>query len=273
LVNCSMQYRILGKTNLKVSIVGFGGIPIRRVPENEAVVVINRAVDLGINYIHTSPGYGDSAIKVGKVMRDRRDECILNWKCFSLTKEEGEACLERGLKMLQTDRIDIVQLRMDEEHFEKAMGEDGSLQALKEAQRRGTIDHIGVTSHIPEFLTKAIATGEFSNMVVPFNYVATDPLKELFPVAKKLNVGITAMKPLGRGALTNVSTALNYIWSHGVVSAIVGMRNIAEVEENTAVGAKPHALTEEEEREIQSWRRKLLETHRVESGAVIPKKS
>ena len=111
-----MQYRRLGKTDLEVSIVGFGGIPIRTVPETEAITIINRAIDVGINYFHTSPGYGDSAAKIGKVMKDRRDECVLNWKCFSLTKADGQTYLKKGLDLLQTDRIDIVQLRMDEKH-------------------------------------------------------------------------------------------------------------------------------------------------------------
>ena len=108
-------------------------------------------------------------------------------------------------------------------------------------------------------------------MVVPFNYMATDPIEDLFPTAKRFDLGITAMKTLGRGALKNVSTALNYIWSHGVHSAIVGMQTIAEVEENATIEDKPHNLTKKEE-EIKSWRKKLLETHEVsKSGAVILK--
>ena len=65
-----MQYRRLGKTDLEVSIVGFGGIPIGTVPETEAIPIINRAMDVGINYFHTSPRYGDSAAKMGKVMKE-----------------------------------------------------------------------------------------------------------------------------------------------------------------------------------------------------------
>jgi len=121
-------------------------------------------------------------------------------------------------------------------------------------------------------LTKAVSSGKFSNIVVPFNYMATEPLKELFPLVNKMNVGITAMKPLGRGALTNVSAALNFIWNHGVTSAIVGMRRMEEVEENATVGDTPHPLTEEEEAEIDSWRENLARTHTVDkAGAVIPK--
>ena len=268
----TMQYRRLGKTGVEVSIVGFGGIPIRTVPETEAIKIINRAIDVGINHFHSSPGYGDSAQKIGKVMKNRRDECILNWKCFSLTKADGQACLKKGLDLLQTDRIDIVQLRMDEKHYETAMGKAGSYQAFKEAQREGVVDHIGVTCHDPGFLTKAVSSGMFSNIVVPFNYMATDPLNELFPLARKMNVGITAMKPLGRGALTNVSTALNFIWSHGVASAIVGMCKMNEVEENAVVGDNPHPLAEEERAEIRSWRKNLARTHTVDkAGAIVPK--
>jgi aryl-alcohol dehydrogenase-like predicted oxidoreductase len=252
--------------------VGFGGIPIRNVAETEAIRIINRAINLGINYFHTSPGYGDSATKIGHVMRERRDECVLNWKCFALSREDGESCIKRGLKLLQTDRIDVVQLRLDKEHFEKAMGREGSFQFFKEAQREGVIGHIGVTSHTAKTVAEAMTMEDFSNVVVPFNYMATDPIEDLFPTAKRFDLGITAMKPLGRGALKNVSTALNYIWSHGVHSAIVGMQTIAEVEENAAIGDNLHDLTKKEEEEIKSWRKKLLETHEVSrSGALTSK--
>ena len=247
-----MQYRRLGKTNLKVSVVGFGGIPISKVPMRQSIEIINRAIDLGINYIHTSPGYGDSALKVGCVVKHRRDECVLNWKCFSLTKKDGEGCLRKGLELLQTDRIDIVQLRMDDEHYEKAMSRSGSFQAFKEAQEKGVIDYIGVTCHNPDFLVKAVSSGQFSNIVVPFNYMATKSLKVLFPLVKKMDIGVTAMKPLGRGALTNISTALNFIWDQGVSSAIVGMCKISEVEENASVGHNLNSLSEKEKNEIET---------------------
>jgi predicted aldo/keto reductase-like oxidoreductase len=267
-----MQYRRLGKTNLKVSVVGFGGIPISKVPMRQSIEIINRAINLGINYIHSSPGYGDSALKIGRVIKHRREECVLNWKCFSLTKKDGEDCLKKGLDLLQTDRIDIVQLRMDDKHYEKAMSESGSFQAFKEAQKKGVIDHIGVTCHDPDFLVKAVSSDQFSNIVVPFNYMATKPLKTLFPLVKKMDVGITAMKPLGRGALTNISTALNFIWKYGVSSAIVGMCKISEVEENASVGHNLHSLTDQEKNEIETWKKNLLKTHKVDSAGAIIKK-
>ncbi len=267
-----MEYRILGKTGLKVSIVGFGGIPIRNIGQKEAVEVVNRALDLGINLIHTAPTYGDSASKIGEVMKERRDECILNVKIFGSTKEQAQTQLEQSLKMLNTDRIDIAQFRITEGLFEQGMGESGGFQVLRKAQMEGTIGHIGVTDHDPKFLVKAISKGFFSNLVVPFNFVYDGAREDLIPLAKKMNVGITVMKPLGRGVLLNVSEAFNYVWGHGVPTTIVGMKNVKEVEENARIGEKAKPLSNEQRERLESLAKELRQKYKVANGALLPLK-
>lgn len=272
-----MEYRTLGKTGLKVSVVGFGGIPIMTVEEKEAVKIINRAIDLGINLFHTSygsQGYGDSAVKIGKVMMERRDECILNVKIFGQTKERAQSELEKSLQVLNTDRFEIVQFRITEKLSDQGMGEKGGFQVLKKAQEEGVIDYIGITDHDPGFLTKAIATGEFSNIVVPFNYVYNGAREELIPLAERMNVGIVAMKPLGGckagGPLKNISEALNYIWGHGIPTAIVGMRSIKEVEENARIGEEIQLLTQTQREKLQTLAEELRQKYRVSNGALFP---
>lgn len=275
-----MEHRVLGRTGLRVSVVGFGSIPIRHVPEKEAIDVINRAIDLRINLFHTSygpQGYGDSAVKIGKVMKERRDECILNVKIFGETRERAESELKKSLEMLNTDRVEIVQFRITEKLFSQGMGEAGGFQALREAQKKGIVDHIGITDHDPKFLAKAIAGGEFSNLIVPFNYVYNGAREELIQLAQKMNVGIVAMKPLGgskaEGPLKNVSEALNYIWGHGVPTAIVGMRSVKEAEENARIGQKARPLTREQLENLEAIAKELRRKYRVSNGALLPLES
>ena len=272
-----MEYRTLGKTGLKVSVVGFGGIPIRNAGEKEAIKIINRAIDLGINLFHTSygrQGYGDSAIKIGKVMKERRDECILNVKIFGQTKERAQTELEKSLKVLNTDRFEIVQFRITEKLFDQGMGKNGGFQVLKKAQEEGVVNYIGITDHHPRFLARAIATGSFSNIVVPFNYVYNGAREELIPLAKRMNVGIVAMKPLGGskagGPLRNTSEALNYIWEHGIPAAIVGMSSIKEVEENARIGEKIQPLTQAQKERLQVLAEEMRQKYKVSNGALLP---
>lgn len=268
---------MLGKTGLRVSVVGFGGIPIMNVAEKEAVKIINRAIDLGINLFHTSygrQGYGDSAVKIGKVMKERRDECILNVKIFGLKKERAQTELDQSLKILNTNRIEIVQFRITEEQFDRGMGKNGGFQVLEKAQEEGIVDHIGITDHDPRFLAKAIAIGKFSNVIVPFNYVYNGAREELIPLARRMNVGVVAMKPLGGwkagGPLRNTSEALNYIWEHGVPTAIVGMCSIKEVEENTCIGGKIQPLTQKQKQKLQALAEELQRKYKVRNGALLP---
>ncbi|MCW4020141.1 MAG: aldo/keto reductase [Candidatus Bathyarchaeota archaeon] len=265
-----MEYRTLGKTGLRVSVVGLGGIPIKRIGEKEAVEVVNKAVNQGINLIHTAPTYGDSASKIGKALQGRRDQCILNVKVFGSTKETAQRQLRQALKMLRTDRIDIAQFRITEEKFDRGLGKDGGLQVLAKAQKDGIVDHIGITDHDPNFLAKAIKTGYFSNIIVPFNFVYNHAKEALIPLAKKMNIGIVAMKPLGRGVLLNVSESLNYIWEHGVSSAIVGMQRVKEVEENAQVGVEIQPPTQTQKHKLESLAKELRQKYNVDNGALLP---
>lgn len=266
-----MQYRTLGRTGLEVSVVGFGGIPIKDVDRQSAVAIVNRAVDLGINHIHTSPTYGDSASKVGEAIEGRRDDCILNVKIFGAKRSQTESQLRQAFEDLRTDHLDIVQFRITEGKFGQGMGDQGGLQVLKRAQDEGTVDHIGITDHHPEFLASAIESGEFSNLVVPFNYVYDGARERLIPRAKEMDVGIVAMKTLGKGALTNVPQALNYVWGHGVPTAIVGVSSLEEVEEDASIGEEIEPLTREQLKELDSRAERLRAQYEVSNGALLPK--
>ena len=254
---------------MKVSILGFGGIPIRNVSEKDAIAVVNRALDLGVNFIHTSASYGDSAYKIGKVMSKRRKECFLTVKVSGHTETEAREELKRSLAALNTNHIEIVQLPVNADAFPQVMGPGGAYKAFQQAQKNGVIDFIGITSHGANFLTEAITGEAFSSLIVPFNYAANTPRVKLLPLAAKLNMGAIAMKTLGKGGLTNPSQALRYVWNHDIDTAIVGMNRPSELEQNAATANNPKPLTKEEEMQLQKMADEIIKANRLSSSGMV----
>ena len=193
-----MQKRKLGRTDLDVSVIGFGGTWISELSMPEAVKVIQRAFELGINYFDTAKLDGDSEEKLGAALKDVRDDCILATKTASRTRSESLEDFKSSLRRLKTDRLDLIQLHGidDEKTLRKATGAGGSLQMCKKARSEGLVDFIGITGHKPRVLIKAIETNEFDTILVPLNVVTRQALEELIPRAKELDVGVTIMKPL-----------------------------------------------------------------------------
>jgi len=262
-----LQKRRLGRTNLQVSIVGFGGTWISELSMTDAVSVVKRAFDLGINYFDTARLDGDSEEKIGTALQDVREKCVIATKTGSRTKQESLEDFKCSLKRLKTDRLDIIQLHGidDEKTLAKAMGADGSLQTCKEARRHGLVDFIGITGHKPRVLVKAIESGEFDTVLVPLNVVTRQALDELLPTAKAHDVGVVAMKPLsaktstlitclyqpslslvsdepelkallGQSSGERVNSALRYVLSQDVASVIPGLKSVGEVETATRAG-------------------------------------
>lgn len=169
-------------------------------PLNEAIEIIRYAFDKGINFFDIARAYGDSEEKIGIALKDVREKCIMATKTHQRTKEEAaKKGLEISLSKLKTDRIDLVQLHGidDEETLKKAISKNGSLTALKEARRKGIINFIGISSHNPEVLCKALQTNEFDTVMVPFNLINRNASEKLFPLVKEMNIGLIIMKPFG----------------------------------------------------------------------------
>ncbi|MBO8168423.1 MAG: aldo/keto reductase [Thermoanaerobacteraceae bacterium] len=243
-----MQYRILGKTGLKVSVIGFGGIPIQRVDADQAVEIVNRALDLGINFFDTARAYTDSEFKLGKALRARRQEAFIATKSMARTKEEMAADIRTSLDTLGVDYIDLYQLHnvKEKETLERVLAPGGALEALEEAREKGLIKHIGITGHIKDVLKVAMQTGRVETVQLPFNAVETDGVEEILDLAEANNIGTIIMKPLAGGALTNAGVALKFILSHPVTTVIPGMDSAEQVVANAAVGDSDFVLNGEE---------------------------
>jgi len=265
-----MDYRILGKTGLRLSVLGFGGIPIRDVSEKQAVAVVNRCIDGGVNFIHTSVTYGDSCQKLSKVLKDRRDEVVLAAKIGGgRARSDAEQRLKETFETLGVDHIEIAELPINARDFPAAMMPGGAYEAFVDAKERGEIDHIGITGHDIDFLIDAIQTDAFSNLIVPYNYVANKAEERLLPQARQRDLGIIAMKAMGVGGIPEPPKALRYVLSGMIDTAIVGMSRLEEVEENLRIAEDPEPLTDEELRLLEEISERIQREGRLKFSGKI----
>lgn len=245
----SLKETILGKTALKVKTLGFGGIPIQRVSEKEAVNVVKRCYELGINYYDTARGYTNSEERIGIALEDVREEVVLATKSGRRSSKDLLNELETSLKNLRTDWIDVYQLHNVSSHdaWEQIKGPGGALEALYAARDEGKIKHLGITSHDPAVLADIVREDIFETIMIPYNYLTSKPEEYLLPLCKANNVGTIIMKPFGGGAFSNANTALKFVLNkENVDITIPGMMTIAEVEENYEVTLSSHNLSPEE---------------------------
>lgn len=215
--------------------------------------MVHRALDLGINFIDTARGYGDSEEKLGVALKGRRDSVFLATKTPSRDKVGAAMDIEKSLRMLQTDYIDLIQLHgvSDQETWEKVMGPNGALEAAKAAQAEGKVRFIGITTHSADIALKELDSGEFVSLMINFNFLETSALEKAIPRAHELGIPVINMKPFGGGAFSNAAVCLKWVFNHGATIAIPGMMTVQEVEENAAVGDMDLTFTPEEEQQLK----------------------
>jgi aryl-alcohol dehydrogenase-like predicted oxidoreductase len=263
----AMPTRNLGRTGYPVGVFSLGGQAAVEQPDNEAaaVAIVERALDLGVNYIDTAARYGGevpwSQTYIGRVMKRRRAEAFLATKTHDRTRDGSLRLLEQSLKLLQTDHLDLWQIHnlQTMEQVEQIFRPDGAVAALQQAKDEGVVRHIGVTGHAdPDVLAEAISRTSFDTILLALN--AADPhhrsfQEKLLPLAVEKEMGIVGMKIPSRGRLLagftpppegsptrrpqdkgpgtlRMQEALRYVLSLPVSTVIVGCDSVAQVEEN-----------------------------------------
>ena len=143
-----MEYRILGKTGLKISRLGFGSIPIQRIDAEGTKVLMHQLKDAGVNFLDTARGYTVSEEYLGYALEGIREAFVIATKSMARTRDAMAADIDISLKNLRTDYIDLYQIHnATPEQLQQIIAPGGALEALQEAKREGKIRHIGVTSH------------------------------------------------------------------------------------------------------------------------------
>lgn len=286
----AMPTRNLGKTGYKVGVFSLGGQAALEHPDNfdAAVPIIERALDLGVNYLDTSSIYGGpdrwSEQYVGKVMAHRRNEAFLATKTKERTRDGSLQMIEKSLQLLNTDHVDLWQLHdigtMTDVNQIFAKG--GAMEALLEMQQQKVVRYLGITGHYrPDALIESIHRYDFDTILMAMN--AADPHhysfnEELLPLAVEKQMGIIGMKIPGRGRLLSTWTpppieqqkhswegmtiqtsspgalkmreALYYTLSRPVSTVIIGCDTVAQLEENVQLAHEFTPLTEKQQTEL-----------------------
>ena len=253
-----MEYRVLGKTGLKISRLGFGGIPIQRIDAEGTKKLMHQLKDAGVNYIDTARGYTVSEEYLGYALEGIREHFIIATKSMARTKEAMAADIETSLKNLRTDYIDLYQVHNPtEKDIDTVMGHGGALEALQEAKAAGKIGHIGITLHAEDLFKKAVDFDWVETIMFPYNLVETQGEK-LIKVCAERNIGFIVMKPLAGGALEDATLAMRFLVQSPYTDVIIpGMAFVEEAEQNIAAVSDTSPLTAEELAKIDTIRKEL----------------
>ncbi len=253
-----MEYVTLGKTGLRVSRVGFGGIPIQKVNAEDSVKLMQAVFDKGINFIDTARAYTVSEELIGNALVGMRERFIIATKSMARTADAMRADIEASLKNLKTDYIDIYQVHnLPAEQFSLICGEGGALEALMEAKRAGKIRHIGLTAHSLEAFEYATTLDWVETLMFPYNIVETHG-EEIIKKCRERNIGFICMKPLAGGAIENARLAMRFIAANKNVDTVIpGMCCEDEVDMNVLSVCDTSPLSQDELCEIENIRKTL----------------
>ena len=253
-----MEYRILGKTGLKISRMGFGGIPIQKIDEEGTRKLLHEMMEKGVNYIDSARGYTVSEQYIGYGLEGIRDKFVLATKSMSRTKEAMAADIETSLGNFRTDYIDLYQVHNPSmEQLDQVIGEGGALEALMEAKAAGKIGHIGLTAHSTAVFERALGLDWVETIMFPYNIVEQQGAELIHKCAEK-NIGFIDMKPLAGGAIEDATLALRYVRSNPDVTVVIpGMAEVRELEQNLAACSNTEPLTDEELKAMDKVREQL----------------
>ena len=250
-----MEYRVLGKTGLRVSRLGFGGIPIQKIDANGTKKLMHRLMEAGVNYIDTARGYTVSEQYLGEALEGIREHFVIATKSMSRDEESMARDIDISLTNLRTDYIDLYQVHNPSvADLEKVVAPGGALDALLKAKACGKIGHLGVTIHTREAFEKALSYDWVETIMFPYNIVENQG-EELMCRCTRQNVGFINMKPLAGGAIEDAALALRYIVANPDVTVVIpGMAEEREIAQNVAAVCDDSPLSPEENAKIQEIR-------------------
>ena len=253
-----MEYRILGKTGLHISRMGFGGIPIQRIDAEGTKALMQQLKAAGVNFIDTARGYTVSEEYLGYALEGIRQDFVIATKSMARTKAAMASDIDISLKNLRTDYIDLYQVHnATPEQLQQVVAPGGALEALQEAKAAGKIGHIGLTSHSLDTFKMALDMDWVETFMFPYNIVETQAEKLIAERAKR-NIGFIDMKPLAGGAIENATLALRYICANDDVTVVIpGMAEPKELEQNIAAVSDTSAITPEEKAAFLEVRNQL----------------
>jgi aryl-alcohol dehydrogenase-like predicted oxidoreductase len=258
--------RPLGRTGREVTLFGLGGEGVLRTHglAAQAVRVIERALDQGVNYFDTAPAYASSRDYYGAALGERRREIFLASKTHDRTRDGSLRLLDDSLRRLRTDYLDLWQLHdlRTPEDLDEIFSPGGALEALREAHGAGIVRHLGITGHHdPAILLEAMRRHAFDTVLVALNAADVHHLsfiQTVLPEAVRQGMGVIGMKVCAAGRLVGdgrlkMDEAMGYVLSlPGVSNVIIGCQTPAEVDENARIARLFMPLSEPEMRNLEA---------------------
>ncbi|UCH23639.1 MAG: aldo/keto reductase [Deltaproteobacteria bacterium] len=253
-----MKQITLGKTGLCVTRLGFGGIPIQRVDEEQAVETVRHAVKRGVDFIDTSRAYTTSERRIGLALKNANKRIILASKSVSRTAKDLRKDLETSLKNLQREYIDLYQCHFvkNADDYQQIISSGGALEALVKAKEEGLIGHIGLTSHSLDLIEHALDDNIFETIMVCFSLLEPAAGDKIIPKAIDKQVGVIAMKTFSGGVLDNPQLALKYVLSYPGIALIPGVEHKNLFDANWKVFQSSWKLNNDEKNEIEIIRQR-----------------
>ena len=244
----------LGRSELMVTKTAFGALPIQRISTAEAVKLVRRAYEGGINYFDTANMYTDSEEKLGLALKDVREKVIISTKSGATDKQGAMAHIENSLRHL--GYIDLFQFH-NPAVLPDISAPNGAFAAALEMKEKGYIRHIGITNHRHHIAKAAIESGNFETLQFPFCYLATDVDLELVELCKQADMGFIAMKGLSGGLLNNAAACHAFMQQYENVVPIWGVQRMEELEQWLSLAETSGAMTEELKAVIEKDRKEL----------------
>ena len=244
----------LGRSELMVTKTAFGALPIQRISTAEAVKLVRRAYEGGINYFDTANMYTDSEEKLGLALKDVREKVIISTKSAATDKQGAMAHIENSLRHL--GYIDLFQFH-NPAVLPDISAPNGAFAAALEMKEKGYIRHIGITNHRHHIAKAAIESGNFETLQFPFCYLATDVDLELVELCKQADMGFIAMKGLSGGLLNNAAACHAFMQQYEHVVPIWGIQRQEELDQWLALAESGTAMTEELKAVIEKDRAEL----------------
>ena len=255
-----MQKRTLGKTGLELSLLGFGGFHLVEVSRGEAAWLLNTYLDRGGNYIETAAQYGDgiSERKIGEAVSRRRSEFVLATKTGKRTRAEALASLERSLRNLRTDHVDVFFMHEPQTvaEAEGVLAPGGAMEAFAEAKRAGKARFVAVSGHgRPAGILHSLKHHPYDVLMTGFNYFDRFNFPqleaELLPLCQANGVGVLGMKALADGYLhRDPKTAIRYTLSLPIASLVIGINSREYLEEDLRIVEQFQPLADREREKL-----------------------
>jgi len=248
----------LGKTNLVVTRLGWGGIPIQRVGEEEAVSVIRSVVEMGVDLLDTARAYTNSEHRIGLALQKINKPIVLSTKSTEKSEKIYDDVHE-SLKQLKVKKIDIYHLHnvSNFEKYEKVLATGGAYQGLKRAQEEGLIGHIGMTSHNLAVLERGIQDSYFEVVMACYSFLEPEAANNIFPLAKARDVGVLTMKPFSGGVIEEAGPALRFVLQTKEILPIPGSETLEKARENWKIFSERGSLTERDQERIEAIKKQF----------------